>query len=133
MRACEALVIEPAASWRRLQSSKEFFFEDLDELMKENHRVFLERLMLHERQRFLNADPYERCETRVDHANGFYPRSLLTRMGEMNLQVPRTRWGTFKPRSCVVINGANPRLTKPSKRSFCWASPRGRPARPWEP
>lgn len=36
MRAYRALVIEPAA-WRRMQHSKEFFFEDLDQQMNENH------------------------------------------------------------------------------------------------
>jgi len=118
MRACEALVIEPAASWRRLQSSKEFFFEDLDELMKENHRVFLERLMLHERQCFLNADPYERCETRVDHANGFYPRSLLTRMGEMNLQVPRTRSGHFQTQVLRRYQRREPQIDQALKEVF---------------
>jgi hypothetical protein len=36
MRACEALTYEPAAAWRRLQHAKhEFFFEDLDQLMKQ--------------------------------------------------------------------------------------------------
>ena len=36
MRACEALTYEPAACWQRLQAAKsEFFFEDLDQLMKE--------------------------------------------------------------------------------------------------
>ena len=41
MRASEALDFEPAACWRRLQAIKnEFFFEDLDQLMKERHRQF---------------------------------------------------------------------------------------------
>jgi hypothetical protein len=30
MRASEALTYEPVACWRRLQESKEFFFEDLE-------------------------------------------------------------------------------------------------------
>jgi hypothetical protein len=34
MRASQALTYEPAACWRRLQQSKEFFFEDLDAHMK---------------------------------------------------------------------------------------------------
>ena len=46
MRASEALTYEPAACWRRLQQTKhEFFFEDLDQLMKDRHRQFLEELM----------------------------------------------------------------------------------------
>src|SRR5262245_6623178 len=52
VRASEALVIEPAKSWQRLQRAKEFFFADLDELSKEHHRRFLDLLMLEERQQF---------------------------------------------------------------------------------
>ena len=97
MRASEALTFEPAACWRRLQAAKrsEFFFEDLDQLMKERHRQFLEELMGNERQCFLNAHPYERSADRVDQANGFYARRLTTRLGVLDLKVPRTRSGQF--------------------------------------
>jgi transposase-like protein len=95
MRANSALVIEPAASWQRLQQANEFFFEDLDEQMKSNHRQFLDALMGYERQCFLNAQPYERTDQRVDQANGFYSRSLTTRLGVLDLRVPRTRSGCF--------------------------------------
>jgi len=96
MRGVEPLTYEPAACWRRLQAAKsEFFFEDLDELMKERHRQFLEELMGYERQCFLNAHPYERSAQRVDQANGFYERRLTTRLGVVALQVPRTRSGQF--------------------------------------
>jgi hypothetical protein len=66
MRASEALVIEADKSWQRLQRAKEFFFADLDAQMKENHRRFLEMLMVEERQRFLQAHPYQRHRERVD-------------------------------------------------------------------
>ncbi len=96
MRAVEALTYEPAACWQRLQASKsEFFFEDLDQLMKERHRQFLEELMGYERERFIQAHPYQRCAQRVDQANGFYERSLTTRLGVVALKVPRTRSGHF--------------------------------------
>src|SRR3974390_1281989 len=96
MRACEALTYEPAACWRRLQESKEFFFEDLEAQMKQQHQRFLEGLMRYERQCFLNAQPYQRSQERVDQANGFYRRQLTTRLGQMELEVPRTRSGCFR-------------------------------------
>lgn len=97
MRASEALAFEPAACWRRLQQSKhEFFFEDLDQLMKEQHRAFLEELMRYERRCYLNADRYQRCPERTDQANGFYRRHLTTRLGGLELQVPRSRTGFFR-------------------------------------
>lgn len=76
MRTNGVLVIEPAASWRRLQQANEFFVQDLDKQMKANHRQFLEGLMHYERQCFLNAQPYERSDERVDQVNGFYERYL---------------------------------------------------------
>jgi len=95
MRANSALVIEPAQSWKRLQGAKEFFIENLDELLHQQHRAVLEELMCYERQCFLNANPYQRHEGRVDQANGFYQRHLTTRRGTFELEVPRTRSGLF--------------------------------------
>lgn len=98
MRTNSVLVIEPAKSWSRLQAaSKEWFFDDLDQMLKDQHRQFLEQLMLYERQSFLNVHRYERSEQRVDQANGFYQRQLTTRLGVLDLKVPRTRHGGFAP------------------------------------
>ena len=95
MRTNRVLVIEPAQSYERLQAAKEFFIEDLDEVLHAQHQAILEDLMLYERQRFLRAHPYERHEDRVDQANGFYQRHLMTRSGTFELAVPRTRTGLF--------------------------------------
>lgn len=44
-----------------------------------------------ERCEFLGAAPYERSEGRLGHANGFKPKSLHTRLGELALEVPQVR------------------------------------------
>lgn len=95
MRTNRVLVIEPAQSFARLQGAKEFFIEDLDDLLHQQHQAVLEHLMLYERQCFLNAHPYQRHDGRVDQANGFYQRHLTTRSGTFELRVPRTRSGLF--------------------------------------
>src|SRR3974377_1180284 len=119
MRACEALTYEPAACWRRLQHAKHgFFFEDLDQLMKDRHRQFLEELMGYERQCFLNARPYERTPQRVDQANGFYERHLTTRLGVLELQVPRTRSGHFQTHVLVRYQGGEPVINEALKAVF---------------
>lgn len=118
MRASEALSYEPAACWQRLQASKEFFFEDLEALMKEQHQRFLEELMCYERQCFLNAHPYERREDRVDQANGFYRRHLTTRLGSMELQVPRTRSGCFHPQVLPRYQRREPAINEALKEVF---------------
>ena len=119
MRACEALTYEPAACWRRLQAAKhEFFFEDLDQLMKERHGQFLEELMGYERQCFLQAHPYQRSPQRVDQANGFYPRQLTTRLGVVELKVPRTRSGCFHPQVLVRYQRREPVINQALKAVF---------------
>ena len=118
MRASEALTYEPAACWRRLQQSKEFFFEDLEAQMKEQHQQFLEALMLYERQCFINAHPYQRSRQRVDQANGFYRRTLTTRLGVMELQVPRTRSGEFHPQVLPRYQRREPVINEALKQVF---------------
>lgn len=119
MRACEALTFEPAACWQRLQAAKsEFFFEDLDQLMKERHREFLEELMSYERQCFLNAHPYQRSEQRVDQANGFYRRHWTTRLGSLELKVPRTRSGQFQTRVLKRYQRREPLINEALKEVF---------------
>lgn len=118
MRTNRVLVIEPAASWRRLQHANEFFLQDLDAQMKENHRQFLEFLMHHERQCFLNAAPYERTEQRVDHANGFYERYLTTRLGVLALRVPRTRSGCFQSQVLPRYQRREPQINEALKQVF---------------
>jgi len=98
MRVAKELVIEPAQSWARLQELKnsEWFIHDVEEQLKEHHRLFLEELMRYERQQHLGVAPYERAAKRADQANGFYQRTLLSRLGPMELAVPRSRSGLFQ-------------------------------------
>src|SRR5690554_2659859 len=54
--------------------------------------------MIIERERYLNADAYERTQDRKGYANGFKPRGLKTRVGELKLNVPQVRdVEPFKP------------------------------------
>ena len=53
-------------------------------------KEILEEIMLKERENYLR----EHQETR---GNGFYKRNPKTMFGEMELEIPRTRDGNFKP------------------------------------
>lgn len=98
MRVRDELIIEPAQSWLRLQHPirSECLLHDVEQQLKEAHRRFLETLMQQERQLYLNAAPYQRYDARTDQANGFYRRHLVTRLGAMELSVPRSRSGHFQ-------------------------------------
>jgi len=52
--------------------------------------------MEYERQNHLRCEPYQRCSQRQDQSNGFYQRALSSRVGLLELKVPRTRSGAFQ-------------------------------------
>jgi putative transposase len=62
-------------------------------------KVLLDATMRLERERYLKAKPYERTEGRETYANGYKPKTLKTRMGAIELQVPQTRDDNFYPSS----------------------------------
>lgn len=121
MRANTVLVIEPAQSWKRLQGAKEFFIENLDDFLHAQHKAVLEELMLYERECFLNAQPYQRHDGRVDQANGLYRRHLTTRSGSFELAVPRTRGGLFHSQVIPRYKRRDKAVDEAIKSVFFWA------------
>jgi putative transposase len=53
--------------------------------------------MKFQRVTVLGAEPYQRCETRRGYANGFKPKTVASRLGKLELQVPQTRGVEFYP------------------------------------
>lgn len=71
--------------WEEIQGRMDGdMFKAMLEVMA--RRVMEEELALH-----LRAERHERTEERRGHRNGYKPRSLKTRMGELKLQVPQVR------------------------------------------
>jgi putative transposase len=52
-----------------------------------------------ERERHLGVGAYERSDDRRGYANGYKPKSVKTRVGELSLAVPQVREGGFYPQS----------------------------------
>ena len=73
--------------------------ESVLQLLSENglsHMIEAMRLMLNEAMRIernqaLEAAPYERTQHRRGYANGYKPKTVSTRIGELALQVPQVR------------------------------------------
>jgi transposase-like protein len=61
--------------------------------------IMMNGAMQIERSRYLQAEPYERTEQRQSYANGYKPKTVKTRVGELQLAVPQTRDGAFYPSS----------------------------------
>ena len=67
------------------------------EAIPEMLRVLINNIMQAERSNYLQAGEYERTEDRKGHANGYKPKTVRTRMGEITFAVPQVREGGFYP------------------------------------
>ena len=70
--------------------------EGLDSL-PELIRVLINEAMRLEREQYLGARHYERSPERQGYANGYKPKMVKTRMGEVQFQIPQVRQGNFYP------------------------------------
>jgi putative transposase len=60
-------------------------------------RIMVNEAMRIERENYLGAKPYERNEERQGHANGYKPKTVKTRVGEVTFDIPQVREGGFYP------------------------------------
>ena len=67
--------------------------ENLPELI----RILVNEAMKLEREQHLGAEAYERTETRQGYANGYKPKTVKTRVGEIEFAIPQVREGNFYP------------------------------------
>lgn len=59
--------------------------------------MLLNAAMKLERERYLKAKSYERSEERQGYANGYKPKTVQTRIGKLELEIPQVREGGFYP------------------------------------
>lgn len=67
-----------------------------DDTVKGLLRHTIQQLLEEELTAFLNAEPYDRTEGRRGYRNGYKPRTLTTRVGRLELMVPKDREGRFQ-------------------------------------
>ena len=60
-------------------------------------RILVNEASRIEREHFLNARPHERTRERTDYANGFKPKTVMTRLGQQTFDIPQVRGGGFYP------------------------------------
>jgi len=68
-------------------------FEYLPELI----RILVNTAMQVERQKHLGVEAYERSPERQGYANGYKPKTVKTRLGQITFDVPQVRDGSFYP------------------------------------
>ncbi|MBI5933861.1 MAG: IS256 family transposase [Chloroflexi bacterium] len=62
-------------------------------------RVIINTAMQAERTEYLKAAPYQHNPERNGHANGFKPKTMRTRVGEITFAIPQVREGGFYPQA----------------------------------
>ena len=60
-------------------------------------RILVNEASKLERNHYLQARPNERTDARVDYANGYKPKTIMTRVGELTFDVPQVRNSGFYP------------------------------------
>ena len=78
-----------------LEQVQEQGLDVLPELM----RVIINAAMRAERAEHVNAELYQHNPERLGHANGYKPKTMRTRVGEITFAVPQVREGGFYPQA----------------------------------
>jgi transposase-like protein len=71
--------------------------EDDADLLREGVRVLAQALMETEVSSHIGAGPYERTGTRTAYRNGYRTRTWDTRVGTIELKIPKVTAGTYFP------------------------------------
>lgn len=98
-------------------------------------RVLINTAMKIERERHLNAGPFERSDERRGQANGYKAKTVATRLGKVTFAVPQVREGGFYPQSLekgqrseralklafaeMVVQGVSTRNVRPIIEELC--------------
>ena len=69
------------------------------DVLPELIRVIINAAMQAERTEYLQAAPYQHNPERIGHANGFKPKTMRTRVGEITFAIPQVREGGFYPQA----------------------------------
>jgi len=69
------------------------------DVLPELIRIVINAAMQAERSEHLNAGPYQHTDERRGYANGFKPKMMRTRVGDITFAVPQVREGGFYPQA----------------------------------
>ena len=78
-------------------------FSGMDQAMA----ILINEAMKIERANALGAQPYERSDERLGHANGYKPKNVKSRLGNLALQIPQVRGGIEFYPSALEIGRAH--------------------------
>ena len=80
-----------------LEIVREVLRDEHADVIRESVRAVAQELMEAEVSELIGAERGERTEDRATHRNGYRPRRWDTRAGEIELQIPKIRQGSYFP------------------------------------
>ena len=79
----------PKANWKELNREQEDFLRPLVQ-------EIVQQVLEAEMDEALSAEKGERTANRLGYRSGYYGRTLVTRVGKLELRVPQDRQGRFR-------------------------------------
>jgi putative transposase len=80
-----------------LEVVREVLRDEHGDVIRESVRAVAQEIMEAEVSELIGAERGERTEDRATHRNGYRPRRWDTRVGEIELQIPKIRQGSYFP------------------------------------
>ena len=102
--------LEAARLWQECGDAREFACRVLGGVMN--------ALMDSEAQQMCGAGRNERSDGRENSRNGYRPRSLKTAVGDVELEIPKLRHGTYYRRSRASAPTSTPRWRSSAAATF---------------
>jgi putative transposase len=84
-----------AKAWIKKEDLQQLLAEDRD-LLQTIVEQTVQQILQAEMEEVLQAGKSERTETRLGYRAGYYSRTLITRVGKIELRVPQDRQGRFR-------------------------------------
>lgn len=81
----------PNTDFNVFEEAMQLLTQQGPDALAEAFRILLNHAMQAERSQVLSALPYERTPDRKGHANGFKPKTLKTRLGNIEFAIPQVR------------------------------------------
>ena len=101
------------------------------DVIRESVRAVAAELMEAEVSELIGAAHGERTEDRATHRNGYRPRRWDTRAGEIELQIPKLRQGSYFPGFLQPRKRSEQALVTVVQQAYCAASARAASTSSW--
>jgi putative transposase len=90
------------------------------DVIRESVRAVAQELMRAEVSELIGAEHGERSEDRATHRNGYRPRRWDTRAGEIELQIPKIRQGSYFPSFLQPRKRSERALVSVVQQAYVW-------------